>query len=121
MSFSEFLNHKCNIYHITKKSESPGYSLKPSATFSYSDTPDIENIQCHFGVKNGTVNIIQMEPQANYEAKIKLSLPPKTDIRLNDKVVDLDTGYEYTAEIPRDVHGHHIVVWLHRNGKQVAL
>lgn len=120
MSFSEMLNHRCNIYHIIKSIASPGYNLPSSVAYSYPDVPDQANVPCHFHVKNAGV-IIQTEPSANYEAKIKLSLPACTDIRLNDKVIDCESGYEYTAEIPRKVRRHHVIVWLHRDSVQARL
>jgi len=120
MSFETLLDHKCDIYHMQKTSKSPGYNLPPSPSFSYPETPDISAVPCHFSTKSG-VTVIQAEPQAKYDAKIKLVLPSGTDIRLNDKIVDGNTGYEYTAEIPRGVREHHIAVLLHRSSKQEAL
>ena len=48
------------------------------------------------------------------DARLKLTLPIDTDIRVNDKVVDCESGYEYEAEVPRNIRDHHIVVWIHR-------
>lgn len=121
MSFDGFLDHKCDIYHMEKTDTSPGYDLPSSPSFSYPEQPDIVDIACHFGVKNGTVTIVQLEPQTNLEAKVKLALPAGTDVRLNDKIVDCGTGYEYTAEIPRSIRNHHTTVQLHRTGSQAAL
>lgn len=120
MSFDTLLNHTCDIYHIQKVEQSPGYGLPSSPAFSYRSEPDLSGVRCHFGTKSG-VTVIQTEPQAKYEAKIKLDLPLGTDVRLNDKIMDLGTGYEYTAEIPRIVRNHHIVVLLHRSDGQEAL
>lgn len=120
MSFDGLLNHKCDIYHMRKTGVSPGYDLPSSPVFSYPSEPDITVVPCHFSTKSG-VKVVQAEPQAKYEASIKLSLPIGTDIRLNDKIVDCDTGYEYTAEIPRNVRAHHIAVTLHRTSRQEAL
>ena len=121
MSFGELLNHKCDIYHISRSDASPGYGLPASPVFAYPRAPDLSSVPCHFGVKSSTVTVVQLEPQANYEAKIKLVLPFGTDVRRNDKIVDLETGYEYTAEIPRFIRNHHIAVLLHRSGRQEAL
>lgn len=121
MSFEAMLNHKCDIYHIQKKDESPGYNLPSSPSFSYPDAPDITDMQCHFGVDGGIRNIIQSEPKANYEAKIKLTLPIGTDIRLNDKIIDKETNYEYTADIPIRVRDNHIHVIVTRKSAQEAL
>lgn len=120
MSFAGMLNHKCDIYHLKRRNKSPGYGLPSSPSFYYAKKPDLAAMPCHFNTKSGR-KIVQGEPQANYEAEIKLSLPAGTDIRLNDKIVDCVTGYEYTAEIPQDIRGHHIAVYLHRTGQQEAL
>lgn len=121
MSFGELLNHTCDIYHIKRKDSSPGYGLPSSPSFSYADAPDLSAVACHFGTKGASLTISQKEPQAVYEAKIKLVLPIGTDIRLNDKVVHLQTGYEYTADIPIDVQGHHLFVYLQRTDQQEPL
>ena len=44
-----------------------------------------------------------------------------TDIRINDKVVDCETGLEYTAERPRNIRDHHIFVYIKRTKEQEAL
>ena len=49
-----------------------------------------------------------------YFIDLKLTLPTGTDIKVNDKVIDCDTGYEYEAEVPRNIRGHHITVQIHR-------
>ena len=46
------------------------------------------------------------------DAKIKLTLPIGTDVRLNDKIVDCATGQEYTAEQPVNVRSHHLFVYI---------
>jgi len=120
MSFDSMLDHKCDIYHVRKTDMSPGYGLPSSPVFSYPDTPDLAAIPCHFITKSG-VTVIQTDPQAKYEAKIKLALPAGTDIRLNDQIVDCDSGYKYTAEIPRKIRRHHLTVLLHRSSQQEAL
>jgi len=105
---------------MQKTDKSPGYNLPSSPSFSYPSEPDLTAVPCHFSTKSG-VTIVQAEPQAKYEAQIKLVLPIGTDVRLNDKIVDCDTGYEYTAEIPRKVRDHHTSVLLHRSSQQEAL
>jgi len=112
------LNHHCDVYHLRKTDASPGYQLPSSPSFSYPDEPDISGVRCHFGVKNGTRSIVQLEPQAIYEARIKLAYPIGIDIRLNDKIVSLEDGYEYTADNPIKVRSHHMFVWLRRTKGQ---
>lgn len=121
MAIEDFFDHHCDIYHILRSDKSPGYGLPSSPSFSYPDFPSLQRVPCHFGVKSAAVTIVQTEPNANYEAKIKLTLPAGTDIRLNDKIVDCDTGYEYTADIPRNIRGHHTAVSLQRKERQKPL
>lgn len=134
MSLERLLDHKCDVYHIIRKSTSPGYKLPSSPAFSYSDKPDLAAVPCHFNVKVGSFTVSQKDPQANLSVSIKLVLPVKysveidgeeievyIDIRINDKIVDCDTGVEYTAEVPRSIRGHHIYVMLHRTGRQEPL
>ena len=121
MSFEAMLNHKCDIYHIKKSQSSPGYNLPGSPSFSYPDDPDIKDQPCHFCVKSGTRVIVQNEPQADYQAQIKLVLPIGTDIRLNDKIVDKTGGYEYTADIPVRVQNHHLFVMVRRRAPGEAI
>lgn len=124
MSFDTMLNHKCDVYHIKREDKSPGYGLPSSPSFSYSGTPDIVDLACHFNTKNGGVSallVTQSEPMANLEGKIKLVLPLGTDIRLNDKIVNKQNGYEYTAEVPVQVRNHHLYVMVKRTTAQEPL
>jgi len=121
MSFNGLLDHTCDIYHIRKVDKSPGYGLPSSPAFEYPEEPDEPAVPCHFGVRNSSVSIVQKEPQAVRIANVKLALPAGTDIRLNDKIVDCETGYEYTAEIPRKIRGHHITVYVKPTGQQEAV
>ena len=121
MGLNDFLEHRCDIYHIHSEDKSPGYGLPSSPTFSYPDDPDISNVRCHFSVKSGTSNVNQLDPQTVYAARLKLTLPFGTDVRVNDKIIDRTTGYEYTAEIPRNVRKHHMFVFVIRRGNQEAI
>ena len=121
MSLLMLLDHKCDIYHIVEEQASPGYGLACSPSFSYPDKPDISEQVCHFGVKSQSVSVTQTAPANLMEAKIKLTLPAGTDVRLNDKIVDCTTGLEYTAEQPINIRGHHIFVIIKRTEEQKAL
>lgn len=121
MSFESMLNHKCDVYHILRDDTSPGYGLPSSPSFSYPDEPDITDLQCHFCIKSGTRTVIQNEPQASYQASVKLVTLFGTDLRLNDKIIDKSTGYEYTADIPVQVQNHHVFVMLSRKSAQEPL
>ena len=106
MSFESMLIHKCDVYHIIRED---------------SDMPDITDLKCKFGVKSGNRIVVQTEPRAEYQAKIKLTIPFGTDIRLNDKIIDKATDYEYTADIPVQVQNHHLFVMISRKSSQESL
>lgn len=120
--FEDFFNHKCNIYHIAVEKEQIGYGFSESDTiFKYPDTPDIKNQRCHFHNKSNSVSLTQKEPDNDLMITRKLSLPVDIDVRTNDKIVDCDTGLEYTATLPNNIKGHHKTVILTRTAKQVVL
>ncbi len=121
MSLGSLLNHLCDIYHNREKQAVLDWGLPAASSFSYSDEPDISSQKCHFGVRSQTITITQTAPANRMDAKIKLTLPAGTDIRLNDKIVDCMTGLEYTAELPVNVRDHHIFVYIKKVGGQKAL
>lgn len=112
----DFFDHTCDIYHATQETVSRGYGLPDSVgeKLTYPTKPDISDQICHFSVKTGSLMVVQQEPQRDLDARLKLTLPAGTDIRANDKIVSGVTGYIYTAEIPRDIRGHHMTVWVNR-------
>lgn len=121
MSIEGFFDHTCDIYHVKSEDSSPGYGLPSSPVFSYGEEPDEPAVPCHFAVKAATVTTTQTEPAKMLDAKIKLGLPAGTDIRLNDKIVWLENGTEYIAELPRDIRGHHKFVYVKREDAQRPL
>lgn len=121
MSLADFFDGHCDIYHVVETTASPGYNLPGSPSFSYPAQPDESNIPCHFHVRAQNINITQTEPANRLTVDQKLSLPADTDIRLNDKVVDRDTGLEYTAKLPRNIRGHHKITNLKRTQQQEPL
>lgn len=108
------MDHKCDIYHAISKKSLVGYGLPDTKEFQYAAIPDIPNQDCHFNVKSGGITIIQGEPQTEASGRIKLNLPSEVDIRMNDKIVSKESGLSYRAEIPRNIRGHHIAVYLNR-------
>ena len=118
MAFEDYLNDLCDIYHAREDDESPGYGLAEQPSFSYPKEPDEPSVACHFAVKSESTSISQTAPANIKESRIKLALPTGTDVRLNDKIVDKKNGYEYIAEIPHDVHGHHLFVYVVAKGTQ---
>lgn len=121
MALEDFFDHYCDIYHIDEKEASPGYGLAASPSFSYPTEPDIKAQNCHFGVRSQSVTVTQTAPANLMDAKIKLTLPAGTDIRINDKIVDCDTGLAYTAEQPRNIRGHHLFVYIKKTEGQKPL
>lgn len=118
MAWEDFLNHRCTIYHLGKGPQDLGYGIMDENAFRYPDVPEEKDmdIPCHFAVKSGNYAVTQGDPLDAYSARIKLSLPLHTDIRVNDKVVSAETGFSYIAELPRKVRKHHIIVYVHRQG-----
>lgn len=114
----DFFDHNCDIYHVVKESSSPGFGLQGSPSFRYGTDPDISGLACHFGVRSGEMNTVQQQPQNDLNARLKLTLPAGTDVRLNDKIVDCKTGLAYTAEIPRNIRDHHVFVYIKRTDTQ---
>ena len=121
MSLDNLLDHKCDIYHLKKSKSTVGYGLPDSVSFDYGDVPDLKNVICHFGVESLDSSVEQKNPQNILTERIKLTLSIGTDIRINDKVVDCETGLEYTAERPRNIRDHHIFVYIKRTKEQEAL
>jgi hypothetical protein len=64
--------------------------------------------------QDGTLQ--QTESANEYIIVGKLQLPVGTDIRVNDKIVDKGNGLVYTAEIPKNVRDHHMIVRIQRKG-----
>lgn len=114
MAIEDFFDHRCNIFHMAGMSKKRGYGLPDAVDFQYPKSPDISELPCHFCVKSGTLAVVQQEPQKDMNARLKLALPIGTDIRVNDRIVDCSTGYAYEAEVPRNIRGHHIAVWVNR-------
>ena len=118
MSIEAFFDHTCDIYHLSKEQASPGFKLPASPSFAYPEEPSEAAIPCHFAVKSASVTTTQEDPANMMDARIKLTLPVGTDIRINDKIVWRDTGLEYTAELPRNVRNHHKFVFVKRTQHQ---
>lgn len=115
MSFENLLDHKCAIYHMKKDGKDLGYGIN-GERFFYPSDPDVTDVSCHFNVSDaGTLE--QTEDANEYTVVGKLNLPYGTDIRVNDKIIDLGSGISYYAEVPRNIRDHHIIVQIQRKGK----
>lgn len=120
--FDDFFNHKCDIYHLTSSNGDIGYGFEDQdVKYEYLNLPDIKKQRCHFHTKAFSMNMQQSEPFNTLTMARKLSFPIGTDIRINDKVVDCDSGIAYTAQLPTTIQNHHIVVTLTRTNEQVIL
>lgn len=116
--FEDFMDHRCNIYHLVDAAEDCGYGIRSVETRIMESTASEQDVPCHFHVRdNNTIRIVQNEPFSSVCGEVKLSLPTGTDIRENDIVESIKTGLKYRAGIPKTIHnGHHIVVALYREG-----
>lgn len=115
MSFEGLLDQKCSIYHFVKGKKELGYGIKEDQ-FIYPKEPDIAEVPCHFNVDDSDT-LEQTEDANEYTVVGKLNLPYGTDVRVNDKIVSLENGLTYYAEVPRNIRDHHIVVQVQRKGK----
>lgn len=114
MAFEDLLDHKCDIYHMMKEKTDVGYGIE-QGKYSYPKIPDIVDVQCHFNV-NANATLTQTESANEFIYTGKLQLPAGTDIRVNDKVIDKDTGLVYMAEMPHNIRDHHVMVTIQRKG-----
>jgi hypothetical protein len=114
--FDEFLNHRCDIYHLIQGEEDAGYGIRKSNVPVHEDTPSLTDVPCHFYVRQSSLQIVQDKPYSAVSGDVKLALSIGTDIRMNDLVCDRRTGFMYRADVPNEIHGHHISVLLHREG-----
>lgn len=114
MSIEDFLDHKCDIYHVTNSNINLGYGIKYIEKYIYGEKPDLEDVDCHFSVKNDGIVLVQELPQTNIEGKLKLTVDINTDVRVNDRVVSKESGLRYRVGVPRNIRNHHIAVMIYR-------
>ncbi len=114
--FEDFMDHKCNIYHLKEEPVNVGYGIEAENVRAPESESILTDVPCHFHTQmNNYLQLVQKEPYSSIDGKIKLSLPPGTDIRMNDLVEDCRDGLQYRAGKPTEVHGgHHIIVMLAR-------
>lgn len=114
MAFSDLLDHQCDIYHLIKESGSMGYGISVDK-FVYPEEADEKDIDCHFNIADNGV-LTQTESANEYTYEGKLQLPLGTKVYVNDKIVDKSNGLVYTAQVPRNIRAHHMVVKVFRKG-----
>lgn len=121
--FEDFLDHKCNIYHLEEGRVNIGYGVEAASVKEPQKEAAEKNVCCHFHIKSNGLKIVQKEPYSSLDGDVKLSLPAGTDIRRNDVVEDCRDGVKYRAGIPKEIHGgHHIIVTLFRGeGTEAAI
>lgn len=115
MGYEELLDHRCAIYHMMPESKSKGFGIE-TQIFVYADEPDLTDVPCHFNVGDAG-SIGQSEDANEFIVVGKLNLPAGTKVYVNDKIVDLGKGITYTAEIPKNIRNHHVIVNIQRKGK----
>lgn len=114
MSFEDLLDHSCNIYHIKAVDTTLGYGVD-TKKFVYPDEPDEVGVDCHFNI-NRSESLKQTDNANVYTVNGKVNFRLGTDVRVNDKIVDLENGLEYICEIPKQIRNHHIIALVHRIG-----
>lgn len=113
--FEDFLNHRCDIYHLVERQPTAAYGIRPGKITEWEQEPSLTDVPCHFQVSQyDSVQIVQGEPYSRVSGETKLTLPYGTDIRMNDKVRDRKTGLAYRADVPKEVQQHHIIVTIRR-------
>ena len=69
--FEDFMNHRCNIYHLEDGTVDVGYGIKERTVKKTGSTAAIIEQPCHFHTKVGdTVRIVQNEPSALLTEKL---------------------------------------------------
>lgn len=117
--FEDFLNHKCDIFHLVEVEKTAGYGVRTGKRMEVEDTPSLTEVRCHFHItQSNFLRIEQGEPYSRLSGETKLTLPIGTDIRMNDIVRDCDTGMRYRADLPNKIQDHHISVVIRREDGQ---
>lgn len=112
--FEDFLNHRCDIFHLEEKEQAAGYGIKTGKVLRHEYDPSLTDIPCHFHTQSDFLRIEQNEPYPSMTGEDKLSLPIGTDIRQNDKVRDCETGLCYVCDVPKKIRDHHITVKIRK-------
>lgn len=116
MAWEDFLNHKCDIYHLVDAGDTGAYGILAAENLVPEEEPSETDVPCHFHIsQKDLTQLVQNEPETSIEGQMKLSLIIGTDIRKNDIVYSHEDGLRYRAGIPHIVaKNHHIIVTLYR-------
>lgn len=121
MAIRDFFDHTCDIYHqVDDNTKSTGYSvLDTQKVTEYPTAADESAVICHFNVKDENIAARQGEPQRINDVRVTIAVPPGTDLRFNDKIVDLTHNLVYTvAKPPRNIRNNHIKAELYMREAQ---
>ena len=121
--YSDFLNDRCDIYHLQTGEVSVGYGISAAtASHSYPDEPDLTDVPCHFNRHGIFEGLGESAPARMYYGATKVQFPKGTDVRVNDRIVDKVTGVQYTISIPYMVgRNHHIAAQVSRMTQESRL
>lgn len=120
--YMDFLTDRCDIYHLRSQDDRVGYGIPDQRLRGYPEKPDIEDAPCHFNRERLIAGAMDSSPRRLDTAMTKLQLPLGIDVRVNDRIVDKESGCAFTAGVPRTVgRGHHIAVEVWRTGTQEAM
>lgn len=121
--YNDFLNDRCNIYHLQLKSQSLGFGIEDeSVKMEYSAEPDLADVPCHFNRHGLFEGLTETNASRVYHGVSKVQFPLGTDIRMNDRIEDIATGTTYTASVPWIVgRSHHIAVQVTRMAQESRL
>ena len=116
MAWEDFLNHRCDIYHLADARGAGVFGVKAAPRLVPEKEPSEKGVRCHFHLRqHDLLRLAQNEPETSVEGEVKCSIEIGTDIRENDTVYSHEDGLRYRAGVPRTVaHDHHIVVTLYR-------
>lgn len=116
MAFEDYLDDRCDIFHVITKTVGAGYGIRQSIVKQTQIKEAAESdVPCHFHFNRNNTSLRQDEPYSAITGTQKVSFGPETDIRLNDMIRDCSNGLYYRVGPPRYVHGkHHIVAEVQR-------
>lgn len=114
--WEDFLNHRCDIYHLVDAGDEGAYGIRAAENLVPEDVPSETDVRCHFHRKTGDLlRLSQNEPETSYDGEVKCSMEIGTDIRENDTVLSHEDGLRYRAGVPKVIaKNHHIIVTLYR-------
>lgn len=111
MSYDSLLTDRCDVYHLIENTEAATYGVPGESDFSYSSSPDLQDVPCLFGKES--IRTFKNEPGVQIVQSYLVHFFIGADVRFNDKVIF--NGNTYRLEVPRNMRGHHIEVMAVRD------